>query len=191
MLFNYLAVMKYLITFLTAVIFLVGCSDNKQQEFIDSTKNFSVQAPLSLKREKGLNDEAQLQIADKERELYLIGLAENKAEIETTFLETGLITQNNTDNIYNVFSETALKMLLNTVIIDEPEKIKLLNLEINGLPAKQSSFVANVNGLDVYYIFTTIEGTKYYYQLLTWTLEELKDNSDIEMKNIILSFKEN
>ncbi len=181
---------KYLFTLLTAISLLVGCSGNKQQEFLDATKTFSIQTAQSLKREKGLNEEAQLQIADKERELYLIGLAENKKEVETTFIDSGLITEDNTDNIYSVFSETALQMLLNTVIVDNQEEIKLSNLEINGFPAKQSSFVANVNGLNVYYIFTTINGTKEFYQFLTWTLEEFKDKSDVEMRNMILSFKE-
>lgn len=181
---------KYFFSTLLAVVFFVSCSKNRQQEFTDPTKSFSIEAAQSLKREKGLNDEAQLQIADKARELYLIALIENKKEVENTFLESQLITEGSGDSLYAIFSDTALQMLLNTVEVENANEIILSDFEINGLPAKQTSFVANINGLQVYYVFTAIDGKKDFYQLLTWTLEEYKDKAEVEMKSMITSFKE-
>jgi len=44
--------------------------------------------------------------------------------------------------------------------------------------------------LDVYYKFAAIEGKNDYYQVLTWTLKEKRDQHQQQMEVMINSFKE-
>lgn len=135
-----------------------------------------VVVPDSWSIQQNLNDVADLQVADTAKENYLIVISEPKSDF---------------DNNVSVekYSEMTRGFILNSIQggqLSEPQ-----NFTINGKPALQYQIRGSVDGINVVYWHTAIEGNKGFHQLLAWTLPSKLGENEPILKSVINSFQEN
>ena len=71
------------------------------------------------------------------------------------------------------------------------QRISNRKLSVNGLPAIQHKFKAAVDGIDVIFWTTYIEGKNHFYQVQAWTLASMEAQNEKDLLKIADSFKEN
>lgn len=132
--------------------------------------------PKGWSKQTDLHDDAELQAANRRRELYLIVLTEAKQDFPagTTFKDHAKLTL---DSLQSNLSGAEL--------VRGPTEIT-----INGRSALQSEIQGTIDGLNVVYIHTTVDGKENFYQLLSWTLRDKLSSNRSEMESIINSFAE-
>ncbi len=177
--------MKKIGSLLLLLVVLVGCNTKPTYTEIVHENTFSVEVPSTMKKTRGLNGDATLQLQNVQEELYLIVIKENKKEIDQLFH-----SKDNGGEVFQQFSEATLAYLTSTLDQLEPSELKLTESTIHTLPAKTVDFTARIGGLDVYYKFSAFQGKENYYQILTWTLKEYKDKNQEDMNKMSNSFKE-
>ncbi len=109
--------------------------------------------PSHWRKLPGLNEEATLQLGHPGREEYLIVLTDSKEEFDGTLAE------------HTKFTTGHLMDALENATLSEPE-----TLTVGGLPALRYEIVGRIEGLDIVYLQTTVEGRHGFHQVLTWTL---------------------
>ncbi len=134
-----------------------------------------VTLPAGWVTQTDLHDKADLQVANKREELYLIVLSASKLDFEDMSLEghSKLTRQGLLDSIQN------------GRIIGEPK-----NFNINGLSALQYELRGSANDLNVVYLHTTIEGKNHFHQVLAWTLLSEFDKNKAALESVINTFEE-
>jgi len=158
-------------------ILFISCNSKTEYQTVKIKNRYSLDLPEYMGEAKDLNTEASLQYQNTFRELYTIVLDEPKTDFpnpQEVNLEdfTGIVRENLESNLENpIFSTTR-----DTVI--------------NGLKAKLFSLSDDSEGVSIYYQFAYIESKNHFYQILTWTLENRKDQYVTDMDKIIASFKE-
>lgn len=158
-------------------VFLISCNHNTTYQTVKVKNKFSLELPDFLSEVKTLNAAASLQYQNPLREFYVIVLDEPKSEFpdqESIDLET---------------FKAILRDGLETNLTN-PRFSRDRDTVINGLKAKLFSLSDNSDKVDIYYQFAYIESKNNFYQILTWTLENRKDQFSDEMNKIIASFKE-
>jgi hypothetical protein len=63
--------------------------------------------------------------------------------------------------------------------------------KVNGLNARQYTLSGRVSGIDISYLYTTIEGKKGFYQILLWTRNSRFKDAQRSFETITESFQEN
>jgi hypothetical protein len=144
---------------------LVG-SDGKEQ----------IALPAGWQEERSLHEDAQLQAFNPSKEMYVIVLSENKADLpeDMTLAKHSEITRNIlTGNLRNseVTGPTAVT-------------------KVGDYSATQYKIVGRISGIDVAYLHTTVETGDRFHQILTWTLPEDFDQNESELQTVIQSFRE-
>ena len=119
-----------------------------------------------------LNKEAELQVGNRKQQIYAIVITESKDDF-TSFGKYA-------DLCYSKFVET----------IDKIDVAGPTQLTINGKPAIQYKISGAVKGLNVVYLYTLIEGNKYFDQLILWTLHSKFETNENTMQHVIESFQE-
>lgn len=99
--------------------------------------------------------DATLQVENLFAEEYLIIIPDAKVELGDDFL-------------LEEFAEIASGQTLESV--GEGEGGELVELEIGGLPAFQREVRGIIEGNDISYHLTYLEGEDYFYQIMAWTL---------------------
>ena len=134
-----------------------------------------VLAPKSWSIQKDLNDVADLQIADVSKENYLIVISEPKSDFDNISVEK--------------YSEMTRGFILDSIQggkLSEPK-----NLTINGSPALQYQITGSVDGINIVYLHTSVEGSDGFHQVLAWTLPSRLDKNGPVLESVINSFQEN
>lgn len=169
--------MKKLLSLGFLSLFFFACNSSTDYATVKIKNRYSLDLPDYMEQAQSLNTEASLQYQNTFRELYAIVLDEpktdfpNPQEVDLDEFE-GIVRRNLESSLKNpVFSATR-----DTVI--------------NGLKARLFSLSDNTKGVDIYYQFAYIESKRHFYQILTWTLENRKEQSSKDMDRIIASFKE-
>lgn len=121
-----------------------------------------------------LNDAAEIQAGSKKDEAYLIVLNELKDDLAGWNLEK--------------HSRVTLGRLLGNVAY--PTITGPKSLTINNSPAVQYEIRGAVDDLNLIYIHTTIDGPKYFSQILAWTLPSKSDAVRPQLLQAITTFKE-
>ncbi len=122
-----------------------------------------------------LNEKAELEAQNLSDGLYLICLDENKADF--------------TDMSFDKFSQVSLDSFLKTVSDASLSEGGTRDLFINGIPAKQTLVFGTVKGLKVGYVYTVLETSGYYHQLLGWALRSSFDKKKEGLFKVVNSFK--
>lgn len=169
-------------------ILLVACSNKDAYTEMGYPGKFSIEAPSTMQKTKHLNSEASFQLQNTEEELYFIVLNENKEAIKMMFERTGAFVEG--EDALALFAHGTLELLSSTLESIEPSELVLEDVTSNGLNGKRVNFTATISGLDVYYSFAAFEGKEDYYQILTWTLKNRKEENKEKMERMINSFKE-
>lgn len=167
---------------------LVGCSGEIAWKTDNTSGFYEIDVPEHMEVTNELNDEAtsQFEWVHEEggtlKEHYLIVLMETKEEIESYDLGFDLDALT-----YAELSIQNLQGGLDTynVITKEP-KIET----VNGMDCVKYEMEGAFLDVSVFYKLGVFEGEKAFYQVLTWTLKDQKDEFAPQMDKIIASFKE-
>ncbi len=134
-----------------------------------------VTLPAGWTVETGLNAEAQIQAAHRERGMFVIVLSEPKQALPGMTREKHsqatreLLTQN--------LAESAVK---------GPTDVKT----IHGNPAIQYVIQGALNNIAVKFLHTTLETPTQFVQILAWTRPDAFDANERELQQVIQSFRE-
>lgn len=169
--------MKKLFALVFLSILFISCNSKTEYQTIIIKNKYSVELPDFLSEVTTLNEGASLQYQNPLREFYVIVLDEPKSEFpdqESVNLET-----------YKATLRDGLQSNLTN-----PKFSRDRDTVINGLKAKLFSLSDTSDNIAIYYQFAYIESKNNFYQILTWTLENRKDQFSKDMNKIIASFKE-
>ena len=124
-----------------------------------------------------LNDNAILQYNNTMKELYIVVIEDSKGQlIELGAKFAGL-------NDFNKFS-------LEDFTQDATQVGTPYSFTLNGKKAIQTEVRKDVEDLNLYFLFTTVETDGHFYKVLTWTLKEFEKEHAETMKAMVNSFKE-
>lgn len=158
-------------------VLFASCNSKTEFQTVKIKNRYSLELPDYMGEAKNLNTEASLQYQNTFRELYAIVLDEPK----TDFPNPGEVNLENFADIVRGNLDSTLK---------NPTFSATRDTVINGLKAKLFSLSDGSEGVNIYYQFAYIESKNHFYQILTWTLENRKDQFTKDMDKIIASFKE-
>ena len=134
-----------------------------------------VVVPKSWSKQTGLNDVADLQIANTRKENYLIVISEPKSDFDNISVEK--------------YSEITRKFIVDS--IQGPKLSEPQNLTINGNSALQYEITGSIDNINIIYFHTAVEGKENFHQVLAWTLPSKRSENEPVLKSIINSFQEN
>lgn len=162
---------------LLAPLLVVGCSPGEPKTIKSTDGTSSVVVPGDWKVMAELHDEAELEVGQPVKETYAIVLTERKAELE--LLDIATIEK------HSEITRTDLVSGLVGAKVEGPKE-----LEINGMKAIQYEITAKLEGLDVVWLHTTIDGKEHIHQLLAWTLADRLSRNRPVLDGVITSFEE-
>lgn len=176
----------YLLALLSVLFSLNACTTQTTYETVKSDQKYSLELPSYLQKGTDLHEVATFQYQNLLKEFYVVVIEDDKAELNK------IIDQNGIEEMYPK-NFTGYTDLLVAGFNENPDiKIdnKVTDWAIGTLPAKNFSLNGTLEGIDIYYHYTLIEGKNTYYQVMQWTLADRKDNYKEEMNKIAKSFKE-
>ena len=178
--------MRKITLFFGLFVFFQSCQDDSKIETITIKNQYSLDIYSNMSKTDELNDEASLQYQNIFKELYVVVIDESAEVFNTIIVDNDLVDQYKPDlNGYSKLiidgfeSETNLKKI-------SKEKDTL----INGLEAKVVDFEGKVDEYKVYYHLAFVKSQKSYYQIMTWTLLDNKEEYKNKLDNMTYSFKE-
>ena len=121
-----------------------------------------------------LNENAEIQVGNEKDEAYLIVLNEIKEDLYGWNIEK--------------HSRVTLGNLVSTLAfptVTGPKSIK-----VGGSPAVQYEVRGAMEGQNIVYIHTTVDGPKYFSQILAWTLPSRADTVKPQLLEAVASFRE-
>jgi hypothetical protein len=119
-----------------------------------------------------LNASAELQVSNRKEELYSVVLTEARADFDEMSLEK--------------YSRITRRALMKTLKSPRPAGPK--KLTIDGSPAVQYEINGVMDGINVVYLHTIVEGKKNYFQLLAWTMKSKFEAEHPTLDKIVNSF---
>ena len=172
---------NYILSALLILVFIAFNSCVKETVFNEVKVNgqFSVLIPEYLTPSAGLHQQASLQYQNEEKEIYVLVIDESKADMQAYDLD------------YDI--ETYYKNIVSTPFTEKIKngKVSIPGMqEINGNKALIAEITGILNGIDVYYKLAVIETNKRFYQVLTWTRLDRKENYEKDLLKIIESLRE-
>jgi len=167
---------------------LVGCSSELKWKTDSSSGYYTIDVPERMVSTFELHDEATTQYEYVEqdgatvKEHYVIVLMETKESIDALGLDFDF------DAIsYSELSVQALEGgLSSSNILTKERKIET----VNGIDCCKVEMEGSANGINVYYQIAIFEGEKAFYQVVTWTLQDQKEEFKPIMEKMLASFKE-
>ena len=170
---------------LIALLFLslLACSPELKEVTGD---NYSLTIPPLLTEVDHLNADASLQYQDSWRELYVMLIHEPKADFSEAIHENRLAGTYSDD--LQGYSTIVIDGL--GISPDSVSNASMENILVNDMRARLVSFTGVTQGKEVYYALGFYEGAKDYYQVMTYTLAEKESVNEEDMRNILLSLKE-
>lgn len=172
---------------LIASLLITSCESQEPKKDIVTIDNlYTIELPDILSKATNLNDDATLQYQNLLQELYIIEIHESIDEFEKVMKDSEL------DKTYSVDLDGYTKLLLDNFYTSvKPIKDSgIQSSTINSMDAKIIEMEAKSGDLEIYYHIAFVKGKKNYYQLMTWTLLNKKEDHKQAMKAMIESFKE-
>lgn len=167
---------------------MVACKGEMAWKTDSSTEWYTVDVPEHFEEMYDLNSDASTQygyveeVGGEVKEHYLIIITETHDEIASYDLGFDFDAES--------YSEIAVSSLEGG--LDEYEVLtKNAKVEqVNGMDCVKNSMRGSLGFVDVYYQLGVFEGETGFYQVLTWCIEDQKDEFKGDMDKIINSFKE-
>lgn len=130
------------------------------------------------------NPEAAIQHANLFGERYVMVISDTKADIASLFG----VQEATGEEVLQEFTDLTLGAVEESFTVNRLSNRKL---SVNGRPAIQHKFKAQVDGIDVVFWTTYIEGKNHFYQVQVWTLANMEVQNEPSLLKIADSFKEN
>lgn len=174
--------MKKIIAALAFAALTISCNTKIEPPKEVAIKDlYTIEVSSTLAALQDLQPEASLQYGNKFKELYIVGIEQNKNEFnqEIELLgKTGDLSGFENEVLSHYVSEKNYQLL------------NQKNIQIHGLDAKILDVTAQVQGIDIYYKIGIIEGKDHYYRIISWTLKKYQEAQNENMEKMIVSFKE-
>lgn len=153
---------------------------------------FEIEVPNQMKQMDELNPTAKLEYGYYERfgsevkENYILVMPHELDELEEEFPNQTHSIQSYAElSVNNMMAGKSSYEVLNDEAL---EKINGMDAIIHEI--KASMLVSDSATVDLYYMLGVFEGEKAFYQVLSWTLLEQKEDFRADMRHMIYSFKE-
>ncbi|HEY7545971.1 MAG TPA: hypothetical protein VID27_13855 [Blastocatellia bacterium] len=130
--------------------------------------------PASWKEDLALHDKAVLQASDRQNEVYVVVLADNKTDFDNITVEK-----------YSELTRSAMMQGIASPQMGTPS-----SLTINGYPAIQCEIRGTVDNIKIAYLHVAAETPEHFYQILTWTLPSRFEKNRAQLEEVARSFKE-
>jgi len=176
---------------------LTSCVDldkNKQENLsletdfipIEINDEYRISIPKYMKNTSVLNEEASLQYLNVFKETYIIIIDESKEELISTFKDLG--EYNESISVSENYRDIQLKYLSED--IDLSMKSNSKSKRINGLDAELIEIDGGIEGEEIFYFLSFIEGKDKVYMIMAWTSKERKRKYKSTFKKIAESFRQ-
>ncbi len=179
--------MKYIsIFFLT--IFLCACN-NDALNTVNIEDKYEIEVPEFTKEVAHLSPDASLQYANATNDLCLMVIDDSKEDFQEKLFSVGLQDEfpNTIDGITDYLQVAQKAMIGDNGQIDYSP---VQTVSINGLDARQYTIEATIEGEELYYLYTIVDGETHYYQILSWTYLNQKNQYQDLFLEVSQSFKE-
>lgn len=163
--------------FSIAILFFLSCNNEASFKEVKVNDRYSISIPEYLQPCVDLHKDASFQYQNTDRDIYAFVIDERKKTMAKYDLDYDI------DLYFKVASQPFLENKNGKVGTPKKEKI-------NGNEAIVSDITGNVDGIDVYYRMGVVETPYAFYQILTWTRADKKDEYSNDMNGMIESFKE-
>lgn len=162
----------------TVIVFVafLACgvhADDTRKVFLAADKETQITVPESWDSME-LNENAEIQVGNAKDEAYLIVLNELKADLHGWNIDR--------------HSRVTLGQLLSSVsfpVITGPKSIT-----VGGNPAIQYEIRGAAENRNIVYVHTTVDGPKYFSQILAWTLPSRAEKVHPQLLKAITTFRE-
>lgn len=150
---------------------------------------YEIQVPEFAEEVVHLSADASLQYANPNNDFCLMVIDDSKDAFEQILYGANLQNDfpNTIDGITS-YLQVAQKQLVGTN--GQIDYSPVTSLQINGQDARQYTIEATIEGEELYYLYTIIDGDMHYYQILNWTYSTKKDQYQDLFNQISQSFKE-
>ena len=154
---------------------------------------FDVELPNRMSEMPELNSEATLsygyieQVGDVVKENYLIIIADYKDSIDIEELGFEIDVES-----YSLLSVEVITSGLKTyeMITPDPQAQEVNGLDCVITEIEGEMVVQDGSSVKVYYMMSIFEGENAFYQLLSWTIADQKDEFRDDMNKMMMSFTE-
>ncbi|MFH1051665.1 MAG: hypothetical protein V1779_12155 [bacterium] len=136
-----------------------------------------IDLPDYMTKTIGLNDIAKIQYQNTEKEAYLIMIEEDKEDIKLAGTEF-----TNAKDYYNFFIGN---FGIDSIHVTSEEEVKT-----GKFPAYQAQVDGLVQGLNLFYLLTIVESPTHFYNIISWTKMDNKQQLINDFKKIASSLKE-
>lgn len=172
------------LTYILAFALLLGACTNKPQESrrLNVDDDFAIEIPGRFQRSYDMHDFAPLQLEDPEAEAYMIGLTQEKSELEEINMKYTLedyawfLSRNisgGIDTVYDSYSMTT---------------------DVNGHEAIYTEISGEVQDgfktVPIHYSVAVLEGSDRFYEFVCWGKESETAKLQSEMHAMICTFQE-
>lgn len=175
--------MKKALLLISVVLSFVSCQEAETYETV-KVKNYSLDIPNHLSEVKNLNDDASLQYQNAFKELYVIVIDETKREVRYALAIDGVGDIYSDD--FDGYTSLMIDNLKHSITLNNTN---IKDTIIHSLDAKIISFNSKVEEYDAFYKLAFINGIDNYYQIMSWTLLDKKQEHEKIMNKMIYSFK--
>ncbi len=182
--------------FILSVFALISCKNETNSHGVDTSDfvthtiadKYSIQTPKYMRETAGLNPDADIQLKNDERDVYLVIIEEPKQEVIANFKSAGVYNEDLSPaaNYLNIQSHSLTR---NTLVL---EKSNPIAQEIGGMSALNMELMAQIRETPtpIYYLLTFVEGEETLYMIMQWTLESGKDEFKATFETIAATFEE-
>ncbi|MDX2250306.1 MAG: hypothetical protein SF052_26220 [Bacteroidia bacterium] len=162
-----------------ALIFVLsGCDTRYKNQLYNGL--FALTVPDYLEATSELNGDAPVQLASKEKEVYILIRYNSWEELRNNSRGTA----GTLEDYYDFHIENLL------IDVHNPQAPGPKPLKINGLEALEGFFSGTFKGENLYYKLVMIAGKNHLYQLIIWTTEKNRTKYEPDIEKIIASFRE-
>ncbi len=177
--------MRALLFSLLFISLLSSCKESDETKNVVGANLFSLDVPVFLEEGKDLHEDASLQYQNLVKEFYVVVIHESKEEVDAALAS---LEDENYPSDLNGYTQFLLDQVEMNVGIKNQSDMdnKLINSNESNIVTLEST----IDGLDIFYTFCFVEGKENYYQVMTWTLLDRKDQYQDKMMKMVQSFKE-
>lgn len=155
-----------------------GCATSYENQLFNGL--FALTVPDYLEATASLNSDAQVQLANKHKEVYAIIRYNTWEDLKNN-------NKGNAGTLEDYYDFHIENLLID---VHEPLAPGPKELKINGLEALEGHVSGTVKGESIYYKLVMIAGKEHLYQLLVWTTERNLAQYEPDMDKLIHSFRE-
>lgn len=175
--------------YISCFLFLAACTPSHMTTY---TKDglFSIEAPDFLKEVDHLNPDASLQLANNSNDFLTMVIVDSKEQFMNLLEQQELQNDfpNNLDGITLFLQNLHHNIEASGGKINHRSEIK--KIMVHGKDAREYTMEVTIEGENLYYLYTIIEGDAQYYQIMSWTYTSLKDSYQKDFEHINHSLKE-